>query len=183
MLGGMEPTEERRFVVARPDVDRLGKDDRAAVERFVHHVHRHPGHAGARRQRVADRMRSGKARQQRRVNVEDAPRERVAEPRAHEAHEAGQDDGIGPHGPERLRERDVRRLALGRVAGRQARQERRLEPRLPCPVERRAGPVREDEHDPGAEHAALDPGLERPQVAPAPRHADRDAIAHRSASA
>ena len=183
VLDGVESREQRRFVVTGQDLNGLGEDDGAAVERRVDQVDRHPGHAGARRERVADRVRSGKARQQRRMHVENPLRERVAERRADDAHEARQDDRIGAHGQERLCQRGLRRLALGRVTCGEARQERGLEPRLPRPVERRAGPVGEDEHDPGAERAALDPGLEGPQVAAAPRHADRDAIAHRSSSA
>ena len=182
VLHRVEPLEERGLVVAGPDVDRLRQHDRAPVERRVDQVHGHAGHRGAGRQRIADRVRAREARQERRVDVEDAPGERLQEHWTHEAHEARQDDRVGAQGAKRLGERAVSRLPLGRLAGGQARHEGRVEARVRRPLERRAGPVGEDEHDPGREGAARDPALEGSQVAAAPGDANRDPIAHRSTS-
>ena len=182
MLHRVQPVEERGFAVARPDLQRLCEHDRAPVERRVDQVHGHASNCGAGRERVADRMGPGEARQERRVDVEDPPGERIQDDRADEAHEAGQDERVDAQRPERLGERAVGSLPLGRIMGGQARHQGGVEAHLRRPVECRAGPVGEDERDAGREGTASDPRLEGSQVAAAPGYADRDAIAHRSTS-
>ena len=72
MLDAVDSGEQARRRVIPPDRDSLLQDDRAMVPLFVDEVHRDPGDLRAPSERVADRVRSGESRQQRRVDVQDA---------------------------------------------------------------------------------------------------------------
>ena len=76
VLDGVNAAQQRRLVVVGQHRDRLLGNDRAAVERLVDDVHRHPGHARAAGQRVGNRARARERRQQARMDVQDAAGER-----------------------------------------------------------------------------------------------------------
>ena len=137
MLDRLDPLVERRLVVGGEDLDGLLEHDRAAVERLVDEVDGRAGHADARDKRVADRMRARERWQERRVGVEDPATERVEHRRPDDPQVAGEDDGVGRGGGEGLRD--------GVVGA--ARDHGRVDPLLRGPVDRRAGPVGEDQHD------------------------------------
>ena len=92
--------------------------------------------------------------------------------RADDAHVARQHDDVRAGAGQDLGQRVV-------IA---TRDERRVDPLLRRPVERRARPVGEDEHDVAAELAADGRRLERPQVGTGAGDADRDARPVRSAA-
>ena len=74
--------------------DRGLRDDRPAVEARVDEVHRDARELHAVRDRLRRRVDAGERRQQRRVRVDDAQRERVDEVRGEHAHEAGEHDRL-----------------------------------------------------------------------------------------
>ena len=97
------------------------------------------------------------------------PRERAEHRRPDDPQVAGEDDGVGRGAGEGLRD--------GVVGA--ARDHGRVDPLLRGPVDRRAGPVGEDEHDLPAELAARRRRVERPQVRAAARDPDRDPASSR----
>ena len=119
-------------------------------------------------ERVADRVGARERRQERRVRVEDpAARTRRAPPARRSAcsRRGRRRPGAAPARASRERRRRRRRGSSGRV-----------DPLLRRPVERRAGPVGEDEDDLAAELAARRRRVERPQVrARRPRRRPRSA--------
>ena len=96
------------------------------------------------------------------MDVEDPAREGRQEGRPDEAHEAGQDDGVGPCGGDGRRQHGVAGGAGRGLAGAEVRDHGRLEPGLLGPGDRRAGAVGEDEGDLGVERAAGDPRRRAP---------------------
>ena len=168
MLGGPDAFMQGGLVIARQDRHRHLGHDRPAVERVVDEVDRAAGDRDPVRERVTDGVGAGEGGQERGMRVEDAAGERGEDLRSDQPHVAGEHDRIGRDGLERLGERGI-------VA---ARDERRVDPLLRRPVERRALAIGEDEHDLGPEGAALSCGSERAQVRPRPGHADRDPAAH-----
>ena len=91
------------------------------------------------------------------MGVEDPAGERAEHRRPDDPHVAGEDDDVRPRRPRGRRASGV----VGAAAG----HERGVDPLLRRPVERRAGPIGEDEHDLAAELAARRRREERPQVA------------------
>ena len=182
MLDRVEALVEARLVVAGPHLDRLGKHDRAPVERRVHEVDGHPGHRRAGRERVPDRVRAREARQERRVDVQDPAGERRQHGRADEPHEAGKDDGVGADSRERRGQGPVGLRPLRRLARREPGKERGLEAGFGRPIEGRARAVGEDEGDRRGQRAPCDARLEGAEVRPAPRDPDRDPLGHSTTS-
>ena len=168
VLDGLDALAQRRLVVVGQDRDRLLGHDRTAVERGVDQVDRHPGHAHAVRERIANGVGTRERRQQRRMRVQDPSRERLQDARPHHPHVAGKDDDIRPSPREGLQQRPVIT----------ALDERGIDPLLCGPVERRTRPVREDQDDVSAELTAHGGSLQRPQVGARPRHADGDPPTH-----
>jgi hypothetical protein len=82
-----------RVVVAH--VDAALHDDRSAIECLVDKVNRAPGDFHAMRESLCLRIDTGKRRQQRRMNVDDAIRIRSEKQRAEQAHVTGESDEIG----------------------------------------------------------------------------------------
>ena len=80
---------QRVVVVAVENLDRLLSQDRAGVHAGVHQVNRAPGDFHAVVQRVRDRVRAGKRRQQRGVGVDHPADEARKEFGAKYFHEAG----------------------------------------------------------------------------------------------
>ena len=161
----------------------LLEHDRAAVERRVDEVDRAAGDLRAVGERVADGVAARERRQQRGVGVQDPARERGEHRRADEAHVAGEDDDVDrrpPRASRRAPRRRSRALAVGAGAA-EAREQRRLDPLLRRPGERRAVAIGEDERDLAAELAASRGGHERAEVAAGARDADRDAARSRAA--
>ena len=182
VLDRVEAREQRLLGVARENRDRLREDDRPTVERVVDQVDRHAGDGRPRRERVADGVGARERGQERRMDVEHAPAEGVEEDRPDEAHVPGEDDGVHRQRLQGLREVPVSQGAGVEAPRAEALDQRRVEPGLGRPVEGGAGAVGEDEHDLRVERAALDPGVERPQVAAAPADPDRDPPAHQPTS-
>ena len=168
VLGGPDAFMQGGLVIARQDRHRHLGHDRPAVERVVDEVDRAAGDRDPVRERVTDGVGAGEGGQERGMRVEDAAGERGEDLRSDQPHVAGEHDRIGRDGLERLGERGI-------VA---ARDERRVDPLLRRPVERRALAIGEDEHDLRPEGAAVGCGGECAQVRPRPGHADRDPAAH-----
>ena len=89
MLDRVDVLLERVDVPAFLDSQRTLGDDGAVVVNLVGKVHGHAGHLDATRKRIVNRMGTGKARQQRRMQVDHAIGERRQQRRVHHAHIAG----------------------------------------------------------------------------------------------
>ena len=116
------------------------------------------------REGIADRVGARERRQERRVGVEDPPGVSGEDRRPDDPHVAREDDDI--------RRGSGQGLGHGIVGA--ARDDGGVDPLLRRPVDRRARPVRDDEHDVSAELAARRGRVERPQVAAGARDRDRD---------
>ena len=81
MLDRMEPLEQRCLSVTREDRDPFLGEDRPGVDPLVDEVDGHAGLGGAGRERGPHRANSGKGRQQRGVDVDDAAAENAPERR------------------------------------------------------------------------------------------------------
>ena len=129
-------------------------DDRAAVDDSGHAVNRAPGDLRARAQRLADRVKPGEARQEARVEVDDAALERAEEPGLEHAHESRQHDQVRPGpGDGGDEPRLTLALELGPEGGRVDERGRHAE----AGAEREdpgVGYVREDADDPRAAEPA-----------------------------
>ena len=138
VLGGVDPRQERRLIVAGEDRNRLLGHDRAAVERRVDEVDGDAGQRDACGERVAHGVEPRERRQQRGVDVEDPTVERRQDRGPEQPQVARQDHGV----------RRDRRQCLGQRRVVAARDERRLDPLLGRPVERRARAVGEHQRRP-----------------------------------
>ena len=145
----------------------LLRHDRTAVERRVDKVDGDARDRHAVRQGVADGMRTRERREQRRVGVDDPPLVGREDRRPDQPHVAGEHDDVGPDACEGLGEGRVVAIA----------DQRGPDPLLHGPVEGRTRPVRKDQHDVATELATGRRRLQRPQVGPGTRHADRDPAA------
>ncbi len=111
------------------------------------------------------------------MGVDDPTGERGEDRRSDETEVAGEDDDIGLDRAERRGEGLIV-IVPGPSARRvRERHEGCLDPLLGGPVEGRARPIGEDEHEIGLERAALDRPGERLEIAPGAADADRDPAA------
>lgn len=113
MLYSVQCDEETRFGVAWRNRHRFLEENRAVIDAGIHEVDGHAGDFGSPGQRVANGMRAGKGRQQRRVNVQDAPGKMLDEHRRENAHEPGQADELDPSHLEQGDERALITAARG----------------------------------------------------------------------
>jgi uncharacterized membrane protein len=90
--------------------DRLG-DDRTVVQDRGDEVDRRTRDLAAGLDRPPVRVQTGKGRQQRRMDVDEAPFEALDERRRKDPHEAGQRDDVGPERLDSRRELGIERLA------------------------------------------------------------------------
>ena len=154
MFDRLDPRPERGLIVVREHVDRLLENDRAAIEDAGDEVDRAAADRDAGRERVADRVRPRECWQQRRMRVDDPAAEGFEDLRPEDAHIPGEHDDRRTDGRERVGERVV--PAAGH--------ERGFEPVLRRPLERGAGPIREDEPNVAAQVSAFGGSRKRAQV-------------------
>jgi hypothetical protein len=95
MLDGLDPLAQARLIVAGQHRDGLLRDDRPAVERLVDEVDGDAGDRDAVPERIADGVRPGERRQQRRMRVQDPPAIGVEHGRPDDPHVAGEHDQVG----------------------------------------------------------------------------------------
>ena len=140
-----------------------------------------PGDRDPRRERVVDGVEPRERRQQRGMDVDDAAAEGAEGVGAEDAQEAGEDDDVRLGLLEAGREAHVPRLAIGMTRRRHVQHRDAL---VDGPLHARADAVREHGRDGPAQESPPLRRTERPQVAPLPRHADRDAhpVAHPTSS-
>src|SRR3954470_4056508 len=100
----------------RKNVERLLRDDRPQVHVLVDEVDGHAHHRDAILDRLLGGPEAGEGGQQRRVDVDDPPREAADEGRAEDLHEAREHDQLDPALLEPVRERAVALRAVGVVA-------------------------------------------------------------------
>ncbi len=103
-----DPGRERLGRVVVEDGHRALQHDRPGVAPRVHQVHRAPRDLDAVRPRLPLGVEAGEARQQRRVDVDDALREARDERRREQPHVAGEADPLAPAPPRSPRRRDAR---------------------------------------------------------------------------
>ena len=117
---------QRVGVACVADLDRALEDDRAGVDALVDEVHGDPGDLRAVVERLLDRADARERRQQRRVDVDDPPRERCEEAPARQRHVAGEHDELDAALAQPRRHGGVARRAASEVrAGEDARSRRR----------------------------------------------------------
>ena len=91
MLDRVDVLLERVDIPAFLNSQRALGDDRTVVVDLVGKMHGHTGHLDAARKGIVDRMRTGKARQQRRMQIDHTIGERRQQRRMHHAHVASHD--------------------------------------------------------------------------------------------
>ena len=94
MLGSLNPVMQRLRRVLVQNRDRLLADDRAGIHARIHKMHRTPRHLHAVIQRLFPGFEAGKRRQQRRMDVHDAPLERAQKFALQHPHETRQHNQI-----------------------------------------------------------------------------------------
>ena len=140
-------------------------DDRAGIELAGDEVHGRPGDLHAMPERLLLRIDAGERRQQRRMDVEHGVGKRVEQPRADQAHEAGEADQADLAVAQLLRKPRVEIVAGSEVA---MADDERFDARAAREVEPTGiGAVRDDDDDARVELAALDRGDERLEIAAA----------------
>ena len=166
MLDSVEPSGERTLVIGRQDRHRLLGDDRTAIQRLVDQVDGDARDGDTRRQRVTHGMHPRERGKQRRMDIEDAALPAGKDTRPDEPQVPGQDQRIDRCRGERIAHRVV--AAPG--------DQRRVDPRLRGPVERRAGSIGDDQRDLAAELPASGRADQRPQVRAGATDRDREAV-------
>ena len=143
VFNGLDALVESLPGVVRFYCHRLLEKDRSVVDLLIDEVHRRAGHFDPVLQRIADSVRSGEGRQQRRMEIDEASGESINEHRGKYSHETGRDDQVGRpfldcglQGGAPF----VARGVLGRV------EDGRLDPPRPRDLNTPAGPVRHDQN-------------------------------------
>ena len=167
MLDRVEPGGERGLVIGRQDRHRLLGDDRTAIQRLVDQVDRDARDRDTRRQRVTHGMHARERRQQRRMDIEDAARPTR---RGHAARRAAGSPARTRASPDA--EASASHTRVVAAPGDQ----RRVDPLLRGPVERRAGSIGDDQRDVATELAASSRADQRPQVRAGATTRDREAV-------
>ncbi len=116
MFGCQHAFREHGGGVASLNGDSRLRDDRPVVQLRRDKMHRRAVQPHASVKRLLMGFQARKARQQRRVHVQHAPRVMVDETGREHPHEAGQHDQIGPETVDFSRQRGVEAVAIGKLA-------------------------------------------------------------------
>ena len=99
MLNGVKPAKEAGLRVLRIDRHHLLQEDRPVIHLLIDEMDRHAGDLDSPRQRIADGMRPGEGRQERRMDIQEAMRISSDEARRenpHETRQTNEPDAVRP---------------------------------------------------------------------------------------